>query len=590
MKTDPDIKRYLTRKKWDVREDNTQYVIKKCPFCGSAEWKFYINKKTGQYICFKSSCSETGNLYRLKKSLGDLDNIERISPSDEKVDPEKQSYYEKRLEMWHGRLLLNDLAQKVLKKKWDIDLDMIQEFKLGLQKKFGRLWVVIPHFKNGKLVNAKFETLPPDKKTFRRIKDFKSVLFNIDNLDYDKKYVIMCEGETDTMRLHAAGYKNVIGVTVGAKGFKPEWIDQLSVFETKYLVYDNDIAGQDGVGLIARRLGLDTCKKVMLPETYGKDVVDFYKGGGTNKEFKKLLAGAEMLNVDDIAPLRQVVDDLEAKLTLNRNLSDSGLVTPWDKLNKICGPMVPGDLVILSVNAKIGKTTLALNILINCAQQGIPVLDYCLEMRPERTVTKVISHCRMVSTEDMNKDDIIVFRSKWGNLPLYFGYSYNLTADQVMDTIRESVKRYGIELVVFDHLHFLVRSSQNLAAEIGSVVRQFKLLAEELRIPIILIAQPRKLQNSNKKPTIHDLRDSSAIGQDADTVLIVHRDRIEGNTPEGGDVKDDMALFSPIAQVIVDASRYHAGGKVELYYDGAISKYFNNETEWERQVKKWIKS
>jgi archaellum biogenesis ATPase FlaH/5S rRNA maturation endonuclease (ribonuclease M5) len=471
---------------------------------------------------------------------------------------------------------------------------MIKEFRMGLQRKHGKSWLVIPHYKNGKLVNAKFTTLPPAEKTFRRIKNFKSILFNQDNLDYNKKYVIMCEGETDTIRLHSAGFKNVIGVTVGAKGFKPEWIDQLSVFETKYLVYDNDVAGQDGVSKIARRLGLDSCKKVMVPEEYGKDVVDFFKGGGSKAEMKGLIKKAEMLDIDDIAPLRRVVDDLEAKLTLNKGLSESGILTPWDKLNRILGPMIPGDLIVLSGNAKIGKTTLALNILLSCAQQGIPVLDYCLEMRPERTVTKIISCCRMAASEDLTRDDIIYFRSKWGKIPFYFGYSYHLAAEEVFDTIRESVKRYGIELVVFDHLHFLVRQAQNLSAAVGEVVRQFKLLAEELRIPIILIAQPRKLTNSNKRPTVHDLRDSSAIGQDADSVVIVHRDRIEGNAvkEEGGEatVESDDTSFQPYAHIYVDASRYHSGGKVELYYEGAVSKYYASETERDKQVKKWMKN
>ena len=101
MKPDPEVKRYILRKKWVNRDDSVQYNIKTCPFCGSGDWKFYINKKTGQFRCFHGSCDEVGNSYTLKKKLGDLDHVDRIvQQRDEKVDPDKQTYYTKRLFIW----------------------------------------------------------------------------------------------------------------------------------------------------------------------------------------------------------------------------------------------------------------------------------------------------------------------------------------------------------------------------------------------------------------------------------------------------------------------------------------------------------
>ncbi|RPH38607.1 MAG: hypothetical protein EHM87_25320, partial [Burkholderiales bacterium] len=105
--------------------------------------------------------------------------------------------------------------------------------------------------------------------------------------------------------------------------------------------------------------------------------------------------------------------------------------------------------------------------------------------------------------------------------------------------------------------------------------RMFKSLAMELEIPIILIAQPRKLTNVNKPMNYWDLKDSAAIPADADTLCILHRDRTthkEGNAP--GDLTNTVKQafktesFKSETLFIVDAGRYTAGGSVNLIMEG----------------------
>jgi replicative DNA helicase len=404
----------------------------------------------------------------------------------------------------------------------------------------------------------------------------------------------MFEGESDTSTAHSlAEVPNALGVTVGAKGFKEEWLDILDQFERVYLVYDNDVVGQKGAEIVARRIGLNKTYSIVLPTDEAGASIDFnewYKQGHSRDEFEELMNSAELFQVKDVTKLNSVLRDLEAQFYFNKTLDSSALKTPWNSLNKKLGGFFPGDLIVLSGRAKVGKTTFALNLAGHYILENIPSMIYCLEMREERLARKFIQWYRGVDSNMMTVEDVIVTEQMLSSKPLYFANSHSFTSDEIYDTIRESVRRYGLEFVIFDHLHFMIRSENersNVAALVSAAVRNFKLLAEELRIPIMLICQPRKIQGANTKMTIDDLRDSSSIGQDADTVIIVHRDRVKNayqgkaqKYDDGGeDEEDAQKIHESRTQVIVDATRYNPGGMTTLWYNGAISRYFKDQQE-----------
>ena len=114
-------------------------------------------------------------------------------------------------------------------------------------------------------------------------------------------------------------------------------------------------------------------------------------------------------------------------------------------------------------------------------------------MRPMRIIEKVIQ-CH-TKTGEPEPTEIEHTEYDFTGKPLYLGYCYQKPdLNGIIETIRAAVQRYGLKLVVFDHLHFLCRSITNQTQEIGLAVQSFKFLAEEMEIPIILIAQPRKIQ------------------------------------------------------------------------------------------------
>jgi hypothetical protein len=586
MKIDPAVEAYLTRKKWSYSDKSpSQYVVKVCPFCGDRGSHFYVNKVTGQFLCWK--CDEEGNQYLLKKKLGDISELKKLTPTKSKLTKKAYNRLRRRVLGYHNSLKADRKAQKIVKAEWGFGLRAIKRFKLGLQRKGKVNWLVMPQFEQKKLVNVKYRTLPPTPKRFRREEGLKSVLYNADNVDGSKKFINLFEGESDTITADTyLGIKNAVGVTVGARGFKPEWKDYLDQFEEIYICYDNDVVGQEGANKLAHRLGIHKCKNIELPhdeddETESIDLNAWYQLGNTEEDFKTIVDLANPFDVEDVSNFATVLDDLEAELYFSKKLDQHGFLTQWENVNRLVAGFMPGDLVVLSGPAKIGKTTFALNILLHHAMQGIPVLDYCLEMRPERKGVKVIEYLRGIERSQISREDVIVVKSRFGRKPFYMAHSYRFKPEDVFETIRESVKRYGIEFMVFDHLHFLIREIKNLTAEVSATVREFKLMAEELKIPIVLICQPRKIGTA--RMTFNDLRDSSSIGQDADTVILLHRERIQQDENPNSETRESTRpVYKAKTEIIVDATRYNPGGVTTLQYNGAISRYFKNVSEERR--------
>jgi replicative DNA helicase len=267
-----------------------------------------------------------------------------------------------------------------------------------------------------------------------------------------------------------------------------------------------------------------------------------------------------------------------AELELNAELETDGILTPWESFNKTAGSMQPGDLIVLSAPPKFGKTTLALEICIHNIRQGIPCLFFCLEARPPRLLKRVIANVVRVETSAIGKTEIALAKAKLFERPLYFGWCKQaISPDDIYKILNFAVRRLGIKLLVFDHLQFLIRSVDNTTQETSNASRNFKFLAEELQIPIILIAHPKKIK-LDKPMNYYDLRDSSSVPGDADRIWLMHRRRVAVETDDDG---NEHITFSKETSLYVEASRWsESGGRVELDF---ISKYLHFK---EREKKK----
>jgi replicative DNA helicase len=372
----------------------------------------------------------------------------------------------------------------------------------------------------------------------------------------------------------------VIANTGGASTLLPEWYDILKEIPKIYVCYDNDKAGQRSAReIVAKRLGFGRVFNIKLPEDIN-DVNEFFCKGGTKDEFDRLIEKAKIFSLPGVLSIEDALAEVYRK---SLEGEESFLYTPWKKVNKLLGGgLRKKDLIVIGAPPKIGKTTFSLQISVNLAKQRIPVLFFCLEMPFETIAKLVVCMNEGITEEEFDPGSAGIYAEGLKDIPLYLGYEPRITSDQLVETFRESQNRYGIQLAVFDNLHWLIRSTDNVVAEIGLATRMFKTLAMDMDIPIILIAQPRKLNRSNKPMNYWDLKDSSAIPADADILCILHRNRImevdeEGTMRRKLFSEDVNQSFENATIFRVDAGRLSSGGQTTLDFRGEYHTFFEYE-------------
>lgn len=589
---------YIQQKGLAYRLQSGQVVLKTCPYCGDGKDHFYLDPATGVFFCHK--CQEKGNLVTFQRHLGDGAPVKTTSgerrplpsghgPEHRKRQgvlslPEKprdgicqafpnqplQGTIEPRLVFAaHERLLLDKDALAYVTEVRGLSLEAIRHFRLGLTVDGdGKRWLAIPHFHKNLPVNIKYRSLPPADKAFRRVPGCPSVLFNGDAIGQEKE-IFLTEGELDAITLWDQGTQNVAAVTTGAGSFDPAWIDQLKPLKRIYLVYDPDEPGQKGAREAARRLGYERCFNVLLPAV--QDVNEFFRSGRDIFEFQALVKASRPFDVAGIIPFSEGLRQLGEEKRLPETVT--GLTTGLAPVDRIIKQgLQAGELVVLSAPPKTGKTSFALQIVSLTALQDLPSLFFCLEMKPLRVVRKIIqAHTR---SEEIGPAELEMTRIAYKGKPLYLGYATQKpTLEGVIETLRAAIQRYGLKLVAFDHLHFLVRTTVNQVQEIGLAVQAFKFLAEEMEIPVILIAQPRKLQPDTVM-TAMDLKDSASIFSDCDHLIILHRNRLAS---QGRDVQEAMEIqdqaLDPVTLCRIEGSRYSAGGEALLFFHGEYSRF-----------------
>lgn len=205
---------------------------------------------------------------------------------------------------------------------------------------------------------------------------------------------------------------------------------------------------------------------------------------------------------------------------------DRGYSTGWKNLDKYLHGLRKGEVTVITADTGAGKTTFCTQLVVNCAMQGIPVWINSWEMKPETTLRKLASivlrrPMKYLSfTEHENEQfDEWCSRYKVYINPNTIGTDINSLAHQLYEA-----KKLGIEIVMLDHLDYLVNSSrEKLHEAIDETVRRLHGLAFDLDIHILLICHPRQSGSHNDEVGIHSLKGSASIKQYADNVLILHR-------------------------------------------------------------------
>lgn len=251
--------------------------------------------------------------------------------------------------------------------------------------------------------------------------------------------------------------------------------------------------------------------------------------------------------------------------------------TGFEKLDTKIGGMYKGDMVVLAARPGVGKTALALDIARHASlNNNHRVAIFSFEMKARSIQHRIISAHAGISAwslrnNRLNKDDkqkVEDARIQLKEAPLYLTDQAVLTTTQMRAMARRLQALEGLDLLIIDYLQLIEPSNhkENKTTQITNISRDLKTIAQELDIPVLVLSQfNREAERSGGMPQLYQLRDSGAIEQDADIVLILHRKKGE----EG---------LLPTTDIFVAKHRNGDGGIINLMFNKNYTSFTEIDT------------
>lgn len=274
---------------------------------------------------------------------------------------------------------------------------------------------------------------------------------------------------------------------------------------------------------------------------------------------------------ENIDVLDRMLEDLE-------NGVETGIPTGFADLDTVTRGLHPGQLIIIAARPAIGKTTLATDIARHVSiRHRLPTAIFSLEMDRSELMRRITSaearvelhHLAPGHMTDQDWTRVAQARARISDAPLIIDDSPHLTMMGIRTKGRRLKQRRDIRLGVVDYLQLVGsggnRRSESRQVEVAEMSRGFKLLAKELQIPLIVVAQLNRgpEQRADKRPQLSDLRESGAIEQDADVVILLHReDAYERESPRAGE-----------ADLILAKHRNGPTTSITVAFQGHLSRF-----------------
>jgi len=254
---------------------------------------------------------------------------------------------------------------------------------------------------------------------------------------------------------------------------------------------------------------------------------------------------------DDYLSLSEIMPDalVEIEAISNRDGGMTGVPTGFADLDSLTNGLHAGQMIVVAARPAIGKSTLALDLARAASiKHGLASVIFSLEMsRNEITMRLLSAEARValhsMRTGQMNEDDwtrLARRMSEVAHAPMFIDDSPNMSMMEIRAKCRRLKQQHDLRLVIIDYLQLMSspKRVENRQQEVSELSRSLKLLAKELNVPVIAVAQLNRgpEQRQDKRPMLSDLRESGSIEQDADVVILLHReDAYERESPRAGE-------------------------------------------------------
>lgn len=303
---------------------------------------------------------------------------------------------------------------------------------------------------------------------------------------------------------------------------------------------------------------------------------------------KKIFDVMQEKNQKGYEPIKDVLVESFTKLEelYNRKQHITGVPSGFIELDYTTAGFHESELILIAARPAMGKTAFALNIATNAAlKANVPVAIFSLEMSKEQLVNRILSSEAMVDsnkirTGKLDENDWTRLAETIGPLSeaeIYIDDTPGISITEIRAKCRKLKLEKNIGMVVIDYLQ-LVQGSNNKRngsreQEIAEISRSLKVLAKELKIPVIALSQLSRAaeQRPDHRPLLSDLRESGSIEQDADIVMFLYRD----------DYYHEDSEKKGIAEVIIAKHRGGSTRTIELKWFGNYTKFVDIAKHYE---------
>ena len=287
---------------------------------------------------------------------------------------------------------------------------------------------------------------------------------------------------------------------------------------------------------------------------------------------------------EDYVSFSEALEETINEIDANSNRPDGvyGVPTDFIEFDELTGGLHGGQMIVIAARPGVGKSTLALDIARSAAiHHQMTTVFFSLEMSRTELAMRILSAEGKISMGRLKKGDLDT--EGWTNLatlqgridsaPLVIDDSPNMTLMEIRAKCRRLKQRNDLKLVVLDYLQLMSsgKKVESRQQEVSEFSRSLKLLAKELDVPVIALSQLNRgsEQRTDKRPMVSDLRESGSIEQDADMVILLHR--------------EDM--YNPDSERVGEADMIiakHRGGPtrtIPLAFSGKYSRFNNMANE-----------
>ncbi len=286
---------------------------------------------------------------------------------------------------------------------------------------------------------------------------------------------------------------------------------------------------------------------------------------------------------DSLLPIQDTLYEVYGRMgeLMNRSGALTGTPTGFVDLDSKTSGLQRSDLIIIAGRPSMGKTSLAMNIAQYAAFHAeASVVMFSLEMSREQLVMRMLCSeaevdLQKVKTGQIDQTELNKMAQKLGVMgsgKMFIDDSAGATVPDIRSKCRRHKAKHGLDLIVIDYLQLMhsPKKTENRQQEISEITRSLKVLARELDVPILLLSQLSRApeQRADHTPVMADLRESGAIEQDADIILMLYREAVYNEEADN------------TAEVIVAKHRNGPTGVVELVWLGELTKFKNKARDY----------